>query len=137
MPNGHDYSKEYGPHKYDDDIHHTSDCKFKCGCWMGPARSGGPAGVDPFGECPGNPKDGELVGGSADQDIVIERRIKRLETSAYTAEERAKELEEINSKKKIQLHRDLKEAEKEIAGLKKTLVEISEKAIAAFTAESD
>lgn len=33
----------------------TSDCEH-CKCWMGPSRSGGPEGVDPFGECPGNPK---------------------------------------------------------------------------------
>jgi hypothetical protein len=30
----------------------TSDCSNGCGCWMGPARSGGPDGVDPFGPCP-------------------------------------------------------------------------------------
>ena len=32
----------------------TSDCRY-CGCWMGGSRSGGPKGVDPFGDCPGNP----------------------------------------------------------------------------------
>lgn len=31
----------------------TSDCAYKCGCWMGPCASGGP--VDPFGPCPKNP----------------------------------------------------------------------------------
>lgn len=30
----------------------TSDCSNGCGCWMGRHRSGGPDGVDPFGECP-------------------------------------------------------------------------------------
>ncbi len=134
MPNGHDYNKEYGTHQYDDDVHHTSDCKHKCGCWMGPARSGGPAGVDPFGECPKNPKDGKLLGGNADQDVVIERRIRRLETKAYGAEQRAETLEKINGKKKIELYHDLEAAKEEIERLKKILTEISEKALSGFTA---
>ncbi len=46
-------SKKFGPHKYID-CDGTSDCEYKCGCWMGPSRSGGP--VDPFGACPKNPK---------------------------------------------------------------------------------
>lgn len=33
----------------------TSNCTHGCGCWMGPYRSGGPDGVDPFGECPKAP----------------------------------------------------------------------------------
>lgn len=33
----------------------TSDCANGCGCWAGSSRSGGPAGVDPFGECPNAP----------------------------------------------------------------------------------
>lgn len=33
----------------------TSDCDY-CSCWMGACRSGGPEGVDAFGDCPGNPK---------------------------------------------------------------------------------
>jgi len=46
--------KEFGPHKYADHDG-TSDCKYGCGCWMGPSRSGGK--VDPFGPCPNNPKE--------------------------------------------------------------------------------
>lgn len=45
---------KFGPHQYADHDG-TSDCAHGCGCWMGPARSGGPDGVDPFGECPKNP----------------------------------------------------------------------------------
>lgn len=30
-------------------------CKYGCGCWAGPFRSGGK--VDPFGPCPNNPKE--------------------------------------------------------------------------------
>jgi len=33
---------------------YTSDCDHGCGCWMGATRSGGPAGLDPLGECPNN-----------------------------------------------------------------------------------
>jgi len=45
---------KFGPHEYDPDHDVTSDCKYGCGCWMGPCRSGGM--VDPFGACPKNPK---------------------------------------------------------------------------------
>jgi hypothetical protein len=48
------HASSNGPHDFDSDG--TSDCKKGCGCWMGPARSGGP--VDPFGPCPRNPKEG-------------------------------------------------------------------------------
>lgn len=130
MPNGHDYNKEYGSHKYSDDIHHTSDCKYGCGCWMGPAMSGGPAGVSPFGDCPKNPINGKLLGGNADQDVVIERRIRKLESEAYHATQRADELEKINGEEKIQLHRDLEKATKEIKRLKDVLKEIRLTAIA-------
>lgn len=30
----------------------TSDCAHGCGAWMGGSASGGPDGVDPFGDCP-------------------------------------------------------------------------------------
>ncbi len=33
----------------------TSDCSNGCGAWMGPTRSGGPKGIDPFGSCPKAP----------------------------------------------------------------------------------
>lgn len=56
MPNGRDHLKyeDFGNHEY---AKHdgTSDCAHGCGCWAGPARSGGPVGVDPFGKCPDNP----------------------------------------------------------------------------------
>lgn len=41
------------PHSYEEDG--TSDCAHGCGGWAGPSRSGGPDGVDPFGECPAHP----------------------------------------------------------------------------------
>jgi hypothetical protein len=49
-----------GPHKYPGvsakgEFMFTSDCANGCGCWMGGYRSGGPDGVNPFGECPKAP----------------------------------------------------------------------------------
>jgi hypothetical protein len=38
----------------------TSDCAYSCGCYMGPFCSGGPEGIDPFGECPKAPPPSEL-----------------------------------------------------------------------------
>ena len=37
----------------------TSDCKFGCGCFMGESSSGGP--VDPFGSCPKNPYNNNVM----------------------------------------------------------------------------
>ena len=46
---------KFGPHVFDGDEDHTSDCAFGCGCWMGPSRSGGVEGVaSPHGRCPKN-----------------------------------------------------------------------------------
>lgn len=45
----------YYPGCVDDDNFYTSDCAYGCGCWMGGTRSGGPDGIDPFGDCPNNP----------------------------------------------------------------------------------
>jgi hypothetical protein len=82
MPNGYNHDKEYGGHDYDD--HGTSDCRLGCGCWAGPTRSGSKVpGVDPFGECPMNPKDGKLQISKGDFEIVIERRIRYLQNEAY------------------------------------------------------
>lgn len=91
MPNGHDYSKEYGGHSYPGDRDSTSNCDHGCGCWMGPSRSDGPVGLSPLGECPGNPKDGEKVGGNADYAIVVERRIRSLQRENVSLKEEVAE----------------------------------------------
>ena len=44
---------KFGGHNYLN-MDGTSDCQHKCGCWMGPSRSGGK--VNPFGACPNNPR---------------------------------------------------------------------------------
>ncbi len=62
MPNGRkhlSYDNDFGPHKYADHDG-TSDCRYGCGCWIGPTRSGAPAGVNPLGKCPQNLEIDEL-----------------------------------------------------------------------------
>ena len=86
MPNGHS-SKEYGKHKYASDVG-KSDCAHGCGCWVASFQSSGPVGLDPFGTCPKNPKDGELLGGNADYNHVVTERIESLSSRLYKAEER-------------------------------------------------
>src|SRR3989338_557384 len=107
MPNGHDYSKEYGEHDYPGAPHHTSDCKHHCHCWAGPSNSGGPVGLDTFGECPGNPKDGKLVGGNADYEIVVHRRIDKLQARAHAAEEKARHMSKAAGTPRVKLERQL------------------------------
>ena len=102
-------TKEYGPHKYEEDV--TSDCEYKCGCWMGPYKSGGPLGLDPFGICPGNPKDGKLLGGKEDYNFVVKQRIKELESRLYHAEA---SLEKVKPSK-IKLADELVSAKEELA----------------------
>ncbi len=46
---GHIYSKRLDPLS-------THDCHHGCGCWISATDAGGPAGVDPFGDCPKVPK---------------------------------------------------------------------------------
>ncbi|OGZ62686.1 MAG: hypothetical protein A2998_00500 [Candidatus Staskawiczbacteria bacterium RIFCSPLOWO2_01_FULL_37_25b] len=109
MPNGHLGNKEYGPHEY---AGHegTSDCKHGCGCWMGPSRSGGPVGLDPFGKCPKNPEDGNLLGGNEDYNGVVNQRIEELTSRMQRAEERLKRVSPTK-----------KQMAEEIASLKKQL----------------
>lgn len=83
MPNG-DGHKDFGGHKYATDG--TSNCEHGCGCWMGSSHSGGPVGLDPLGQCPGNPLDGKKREGNIDYGDVVEQRIKSLETRALKAE---------------------------------------------------
>lgn len=124
MPNGHDYSKEYGPHKYEDGPG-TYDCEHGCGCWAGPTRSGGPLGIDPlYGECPKNPKDGKLVGGDVDHEIVVERRIRALESTAFRGQEAMNELKRAKKGTKTNLVQRLGAAEVEINRLQGVLGEL-------------
>jgi len=118
MPNGHGH-KEYGEHKYADHDG-TSDCQHGCGCWMGPARSGGPTGLDPFGICPNNPKDGKLLGGNADYDHVVTERIRNLESQLYWAKE---QLEKVKPSK-IKLAEELAFVKNELERRKNVLGDV-------------
>ncbi len=118
MPNGHS-SKEYGGHHYLNQDG-TSDCEYGCGCWMDPTRSGGPTGLDPFGECPQNPKDGDHLCGNADYDYVVTKRIRDLESRLYEAENRLKRVRPT----KVKLADELASARKKIFEKDQLLAEI-------------
>ncbi|MCH8247046.1 MAG: hypothetical protein IH951_11640 [Bacteroidetes bacterium] len=53
-------TEKFGSHDFPNE-HGTSDCSYACGCWMGPARSGGK--TSPHGACPNNPKGNEVTDG--------------------------------------------------------------------------
>ena len=118
MPNGHG-PKEYGGHKYANPDG-TSDCKHGCGCWMGPAHSGGPIGLDPGGTCPNNPTDGKLLGGNADYEHVVTERIQNLSSRLYGAENRLKRV----SPSKVKLADELASAKTELAEKNRVLTEL-------------
>jgi hypothetical protein len=87
MLNDSNRNKKYGRHKYGRDGG-TSDCQHGCGCWMGDTSSGAKLlGIDPFGECPNNPKDKIKLGEMADHHLIVERRLCDLEERANKAED--------------------------------------------------
>ena len=133
MPNGHDYSKEYGSHKYPEDHWHTSDCEYGCGCSAGPTSSHGPTGLDPLGgECPNNPLDGEMVGGKADYDIVVTRRIRRLESELYSTKREIERFEPLVGKDKQELDQENRRLKATIKELRATLDNIESAATTAI-----
>ena len=109
MPNGHD-PKEYGEHKYSKGDGRI-ECRYSCGCWAGATTSGGPTGLDPFGTCPNNPKDGKRLGGNADYDHVVTERIRTLSFRLYKAEESLKRV----SPSKVKLAGELASVKAELA----------------------
>jgi hypothetical protein len=52
----HSYPGEPGHNPDDPGDCFTSNCAYGCGAWAGPSRSGGPEGVEPFGDCPNHPE---------------------------------------------------------------------------------
>lgn len=124
MPNGHG-PKEYGGHEYTD-RYGTSKCKHGCGCWVSSFDSGGPTGLDPFGWCPRNPKDGELLSwdGSADYDYVVTRRIRDLSSRLSHAEDRVESMRSNKLKlSKVKLVDELAAAKAELKEMKADLGE--------------
>jgi len=114
MPNGLPHDKEYGPHEYPEAPHRTSDCKYGCGCSAGPTMSHGPLGLNPFGECPQNPKDGVLLGGDDDYRCVVERRIRHLEKKASERDH----FEKLAGTEKVEIDRQLDEARTKFANIR-------------------
>lgn len=123
MPNGH-RPKAYSSHDYPNypNKHDTSDCSHGCGCWMGPCRSGGPIGIDPFGFCPKNPLDGKLLGGDSDIENVVRQRIASLESRARAAEDSLKAVEP--SKKNLAAA--LRNSKREVHDLREAIRKIKE-----------
>ncbi len=124
MPNGHDYSREYGKHDYGK-CEGTCDCIYGCGCWMGSVMSGGPLGLDPFGECPGNPKDGKKLFGKDDYEIVVTRRIRGLESRLYQVEQELEVLKEIKKTPKAKMAERIKKLEAVLVEREKIIKDIS------------
>jgi len=87
---------------------------------MGDSRSGGPLGLDPFGACPGNPKDGKELGGHADYHQVVEQRINDLQGRATRAEDMLKRI----SPSKKQLAEDLKKANRRVDEIRTILLNL-------------
>ena len=123
MPNGRDHKEfnDYGAHEYPAAPHGTSDCKYGCGCWAGPSRSGGPPGIDPFGHCPGNPLDGQRQPGNEDYEDCVNGRIQKLESELYAAKQAVDIVQQAKKGTKVELVNRLDEAEEEIVRLKRVL----------------
>lgn len=120
--NGYDYRKRYGKHKYPAPLG-IGPCEHGCGTEMDRNSSHAPTGVDLWGECPNNPKDGKRMGGPIDYEIVVERRIRALETRAQKAEERARRAERAAGPKR-KLERKLHASENKAAKLRDKLLRI-------------
>ena len=121
MPNGHDYTREYGGHKYPS-LHSTNDCEHGCGCSAGPSTSGGPLGLNPIGgECPNNPECGKRLPGNADYEIVVVRRIRAAEKRASDAEA---ELERVAPGAR-ELAEELRVTNEKLGNVKQLLREIA------------
>lgn len=87
----HDYPGAPGHDPQDPGECYTSDCAYQCGCW-GPSRSGGPDGVDPFGECPAN------KARSDPRAVALRALASRMEQRAGAMLEAARVLRELVSK---------------------------------------
>jgi hypothetical protein len=91
---------------------------------MGPARSGGPPGLDPGGKCPNNPTNNDPLSGSGDYDYVVNERIHDLKQRVHHAES---EFEKVSPSKKklarrlVRTHAKLMLAEHAIADVLRLL----------------
>ena len=124
MPNGRSHKNydDYGPHEYEG--HGTSDCKHGCGCWIGPARSGGPLGIDPFGACPDNPIDGKKQPGNDDYEDLVNGRIASLKSGLTEALQAVQLVERARKSTKLDLVKKLEHAEEKLHKYDRLLVDL-------------
>jgi len=127
MPNGREHVKydDFGDHEYGN-LDGTSDCQYGCGCWMGPARSNGPMGVDPFGKCPGNLLDEKSLSEREIMEDFVNGRIAYLEKEIMHLKEF--EILVINAKKSssIDLQKELKKVQVHDAIQKNQLIRMKD-----------
>ena len=132
MPNGREHRKldEYGSHSYNTEG--TSDCIYKCGCWCGPARSGGPLGINPLGNCPNNPLDGNKQSGKLDYEDVVIGRITKLENEIVRLREFENIVKESTKNSKVDLIKRTNMLTEALSKYKKSM-ELIEKEIISIT----
>ena len=120
MPNGriHRSLDDFGFHDYGEG-EGTVDCKFGCGCWIGPTRGGGPVGLDhsTFGHCPNNPKQGESRPKDDYEDCVI-GRIRDLEERLHKAQEAERIVKQAKAGTKIGILKEMKKLKEQNARLR-------------------
>ncbi|MDD2731754.1 MAG: hypothetical protein PHI53_01005 [Candidatus Pacebacteria bacterium] len=136
MPDGYK-DKDYGDHRYneiagDNEYNGKTYCEHGCGCWIDSFGSGGPAGVDPLGSCPNNPKDGILIGGQGDYENFIKQRIAVLEARLRDLEGRLIRVTPTKtalSERIVELERKNSQQEEEITRLRRRLRVLQYKAL--------
>jgi predicted nucleic acid-binding Zn-ribbon protein len=92
---------------------------------MESTHSGGPIGLDPFGECPNNPTDEKQSGKGVDHEIVVERRMIKYQHVISTLQAENTEL-----KKKL---KDVEPSKEELASTNNTLKSVLEETRRDFT----
>jgi len=124
MPNGRSHKEydNYGQHSYPDK-EGTSDCSYGCGCWMGPARSDGPVGIDPFGHCPLNPIDGTFQEDNFDYEDCVNGRIRDLESKVYELHRFREIVEGARVRSRIALQKEIERIQQENFEIKNLLKE--------------
>ena len=117
MPNGREHRKykDFGLHEYASAG--TSNCAHGCGCWAGPARSGGPVGVDPFGLCPNHHLDELKQTEKENYEDLVEGRIRDLEAQLFNALKAVTTVAEAGRSTKVGLIKQLEEEKERVAKL--------------------
>ena len=114
---------DYGGHQYSEG--HTGRCS--CGCRMQRHSSSGPIGVDPFGNCPDNPKDKQRQAENHDYADLVNGRMAHLELRLKEASGAVKIVEQAEKSTNIDLVRQLEKSCQDIASLKMVLHQLESK----------